>query len=72
MDEPTSALDEESARIFIENMLTYFKGRTTLIISHDLSLLQRIPLIYVVKDQSVLPISHYGGLEAYAHELRAT
>jgi ABC-type multidrug transport system fused ATPase/permease subunit len=69
MDEPTSALDKESARIFVDNIFKYFAGKTTLIITHDLSLLQKIPLIYVVKDHSVLPISQYGGLEGYAQEL---
>lgn len=72
MDEPTSALDKESAGIFVDNVFTYFKGRTTIIITHDLSLLKHIPLIYVVKDKTVLPISHYGGLDGYESELRSS
>lgn len=66
MDEPTSALDRHSADIFANNIFNYFQNRTVIIITHDLSLLKRIPKIYVVKDHTVAPIEQYGGLEAYS------
>jgi ABC-type multidrug transport system fused ATPase/permease subunit len=65
MDEPTSALDKTSANYFVEGLSTYFKNRTVLIITHDLSLLEKIPNIYVIKDKQIKPISEYGGLENY-------
>ncbi|HWZ65978.1 MAG TPA: ABC transporter ATP-binding protein [Patescibacteria group bacterium] len=70
MDEPTSALDTRSSEIFVNNVLAYFKGRTVVIVTHDLDLLQRIPIVYVVQDHTILPISHYGGLEAYRQTVK--
>lgn len=71
MDEPTSALDKEAAHIFIQNVQTYFKGKTVLIISHDLSLLQNIPDIYVVSNANLHAIADYGGLDTYAKQLNS-
>jgi ATP-binding cassette subfamily B protein len=71
MDEPTSALDRKAADTFVNNVLGYFKDRTLIIITHDLSLLKHIPTIYVVQDQKVVPIKEVGGLEAYGRSLES-
>jgi ABC-type bacteriocin/lantibiotic exporter with double-glycine peptidase domain len=70
MDEPTSALDKASVNTFISNM-HYFTGRTILIVTHDYALLDRISgaNIFIVDNQSVKPISEYGGVNKYKQRL---
>ncbi len=69
LDEPTSALDKKAAEILENNLLQYLKGKTVLLITHELSLLEKIPNIYVVQDKAVCPISDFGGLEKYRQNL---
>ena len=65
MDEPTSALDKADAEDVINNVLKYVKNKTTIIITHDPSLLKKIPLVYVVEAGTVRPIEDYGGIDSY-------
>lgn len=65
MDEPTSALDSSAAHKVIDAVIKLAQNRTTLIVTHDLALLSKIPYIFVVKDGTVRPIQDYGGLNAY-------
>ena len=52
-DEPTSALDAATAREIQNTILTTFKGKTILMISHDLSLVGAADKIVVVDQGSI-------------------
>ena len=52
-DEPTSALDAATARAIQNTILTTFKGKTILMISHDLSLVGAADHIVVVEDGKI-------------------
>jgi ABC-type multidrug transport system fused ATPase/permease subunit len=54
LDEATSALDTESERLVEEAMADLLKGRTTLIIAHRLSTVQRANRIVVLEHGRVL------------------
>jgi len=53
-DEPTSALDAKTAREIQNTILTAFKGKTILMISHDLSLVGTADQIIVVNKGKIL------------------
>lgn len=53
-DEPTSALDATTARAIQDTILTTFKGKTILMVSHDLSLVGAADHIVVVNDGQIL------------------
>lgn len=53
-DEPTSALDATTARAIQNTILTTFKGKTIVMVSHDLSLVGAADHIVVVSDGQVL------------------
>lgn len=69
LDEPTSALDKKAVEIFSNNVFEYLKGKTVMMVTHEISLLQKVPNIYVVQDGTIRPISEYGGLDAYRDTL---
>lgn len=71
MDEPTSALDKSSAQKFINSLEQYYVGQTVILITHDLALLEKIPNIYVVDNQTITPIEQVGGLPAYKQKIIA-
>jgi ATP-binding cassette subfamily B protein/subfamily B ATP-binding cassette protein MsbA len=49
LDEPTSALDAESEILVLESLLKLMRGRTTLIVAHRLSTIQRVDKILVIE-----------------------
>lgn len=53
-DEPTSALDAATARAIQNTILSTFKGKTILMISHDLSLVGAADQIVVVDDGKII------------------
>ncbi len=53
LDEPTSALDVTASKMIQDTIFEMFPGRTKIIITHDLSLLERVDQI-VVLNQGVL------------------
>ena len=65
LDEPTSALDKQSAKEVLHSLERLMKNRTTLFITHDLSILDAMDRVYVVKDGTVKPVEDYGGLVSY-------
>ena len=49
LDEPTTGLDAESFHIVLQGLHELMKGTTTIIISHDLDLIQRADRILVIR-----------------------
>lgn len=76
LDEATSALDSESERLVQEAMEHLLEGRTTFVIAHRLSTVQRATQILVVdKGRIVQRGTHEaliaeGGLYGYLHDLQ--
>src|SRR2546425_1310099 len=49
LDEPTTGLDAESFHMVLQGLQELMKGKTTIIISHDLDLIQRADRILVIR-----------------------
>lgn len=49
LDEPTTGLDAESSELVLDALRTLMKGKTTIIISHDLNLIRDVDKIIVIK-----------------------
>jgi subfamily B ATP-binding cassette protein MsbA len=64
LDEATSALDTESERLVQEALARFTRNRTTLIIAHRLSTVQRADLICVMKDGRVAEVGAHAELLA--------
>ncbi len=69
LDEPTSALDRRSAKEVLDALNQLMADRTSLFVTHDLSILGTMDRIYVIKDGTVQPIEVYGGLAGYERML---
>lgn len=54
LDEPTSAVEAESEALIIEGLERLMKGRTTLVVSHRLSLARSADLVVVVLDGRIV------------------
>jgi ATP-binding cassette subfamily B protein len=52
-DEATSSLDASNERIIMENLDTFFKGRTVLVIAHRLSTVKNADQIIVLRNGKV-------------------
>jgi subfamily B ATP-binding cassette protein MsbA len=76
LDEATSALDSESERLVQEAMEHLFEGRTTFVIAHRLSTVQRARQILVVDGGRIVQRGTHdeliaeGGLYGYLHDLQ--
>jgi ABC-type multidrug transport system fused ATPase/permease subunit len=53
LDEPTTGLDAESAQLVLQALRTLMRGKTTIVISHDLKLIRHADRIVVIKDGQV-------------------
>jgi len=53
LDEPTSALDAETESLIMEGLDRLMTGRTTFVIAHRLSMMQRADQIVLIKDQRI-------------------
>lgn len=62
LDEPTSALDAESSRIVQQAILTLFRGKTVLIVTHDMSLLRDMEQIVVLQESCLAGCGTYDQL----------
>ncbi len=77
LDEPTTGLDAESANLVIGALRTLMRGRTTLIISHDLGLLRCADRVLVIADGRIVESGTHADLvragtryaELYARQL---
>ena len=62
LDEPTSALDSESAQAVQETILNLFTGKTVVMVTHDLKLVQRADQIIVLQDGELVGVGGYNHL----------
>ena len=75
LDEATSALDTESERLVQDALARFTKNRTTLVIAHRLSTVQRADVICVMDGGGIVEVGNHGELlardNAYARLCRA-
>jgi subfamily B ATP-binding cassette protein MsbA len=64
LDEATSALDTESERLVQEALARFTRNRTTLVIAHRLSTVQRADLICVMSEGRIIEVGSHGDLLA--------
>ncbi len=69
LDEPTSSQDKKSGAKIVASVKKLMKGKTVLMVSHELSLLREMDIVYVVQDGKVTNVSTMGGLENYMYRL---
>lgn len=53
LDEPTSALDDESEALVMKSLTDLMRGRTTLIVAHRLSTIERVTTVLVLEDGKI-------------------
>ena len=54
LDEPTTGLDAESSRVVLQALRRLMKGKTTIIISHDLDLIRSADRVMVIRDGRIV------------------
>lgn len=69
LDEPTSALDKRATKGVLRALQNLMDNRTTLFVTHDLSLLEDMDRVYVVNDGRVDSLDAHGGLANYEVEV---
>lgn len=62
LDEPTSALDVKTAVAVQEAVMTLFKGKTVIIVTHDMNLLEGMDQIIVLENSRLVGSGRYGEL----------
>lgn len=62
LDEPTSALDATTAQAVEETIFRMFRGKTILMITHDMSLLGQMDQIVVLQEGNLVDKGTYGEL----------
>ena len=62
LDEPTSALDVTASKMIQDTIFEMFPGRTKIIITHDLSLLERVDQIVVLNKGALAGCGSYDEL----------
>jgi ABC-type multidrug transport system fused ATPase/permease subunit len=62
LDEPTTGLDAESTRLVLAALGTLMRGKTTLIVSHDLNLIRRADRICVVASGRIVELGTHDDL----------
>ncbi len=74
LDEPTTGLDAESTDLVLEALQRLMRGKTTIIISHDLNLVRSANRIVVIRQGHIEQVGHHeelmqrGGLYASLYE----
>jgi ATP-binding cassette subfamily B protein len=61
-DEATSALDANNERVIMENLNTFFKGRTAVVIAHRLSTVKNADQIVVLEQGKIVERGTHGEL----------
>lgn len=64
LDEATSALDSESERVVQEALETLMRGRTTLVVAHRLSTVERADRILVLEQGAIVEAGNHAALIA--------
>jgi len=65
LDEPSTGLDAESTSLVLSALKSLMKGKTTIIISHDLNLIRDADKILVIKEGEIIQSgTHYSLLES--------
>jgi len=54
MDEPTSALDVESEALVVESLATLMRGRTTFMVAHRLTTIQKVSKVLVLESGAIV------------------
>jgi ATP-binding cassette subfamily B protein len=54
LDEPTASVDPITEQTIADALVTVMKGRTTVVISHRLSLIERADLVIVIENGRVI------------------
>jgi ATP-binding cassette subfamily B protein len=78
LDEPTVGLDAASEQAVIEGLDHLMKGRTTIVIAHDLATIRHADVIFVLKGAEIVESGTHdgllarGGLYAELHRIQAT
>lgn len=62
LDEATSALDAENEKIIHDNLQTFFKGKTVVIIAHRLSTVKNADQIIVLKEGEIVECGNHQSL----------
>jgi ATP-binding cassette, subfamily B, bacterial len=68
LDEPTSALDAETEGLIMEGLNRLMTGRTTFVIAHRLSMMQRADQIVFIKDHRIAETGSFDELLAKGGE----
>jgi ATP-binding cassette subfamily B protein len=61
-DEATSALDANNERVIMENLQSFFRGRTAVVIAHRLSTVKNADQIIVVDKRKIVEIGNHRSL----------
>ncbi len=69
LDEPTSALDSQSEQYIQDSIGSLINGKTVLLVTHRLPLLNLMDRIYVLDGGKLTDVNEFGGLEKYTFEL---
>lgn len=64
LDEPTSALDVKTAAAVQQAVMTLFKEKTVIIVTHDMNLLEEMDQIIVLENSRLVGSGRYGELMA--------
>jgi ABC-type multidrug transport system fused ATPase/permease subunit len=64
LDEPTTGMDVESSKLVLRGLRTLMRGKTTLLISHDLSLIRSADRILVLKAGEIVQSGTHQELRA--------
>jgi ABC-type multidrug transport system fused ATPase/permease subunit/aminoglycoside phosphotransferase (APT) family kinase protein len=54
LDEPTTGLDAHASHLVIDALATLMRGKTTILISHDLGLVRRAEVVHVIEDGRIV------------------
>jgi ABC-type multidrug transport system fused ATPase/permease subunit len=63
LDEATSALDEDSQKLVQQALETSMQGRTTIVIAHRMSTIEKCSKIYVLENGRVLEEGGFSELQ---------
>jgi len=72
LDDSVSAVDTETERTIINNLRETRKGKTTILIAHRVSTVEKMDKIIFIEDGKILAVGSHEELLASSHEYRTT